>query len=219
MKYFACSSLVPTEKASGPYESVKVGLLNRVGRILTKIWIYQGEFIFLESTLKSESLDTHSHKHHIMKKKKFVLDPEKNGLSSKGYRTWIFFCCLRYFYIKMNTFQGYSCATGSSNIDPPIYRIHDWARASSNRISLLLRLYRFIGFKKHGYVFLPNLWEELYDGLLRLLQSSSCIPSYSYLIQIQKAILRISICFRRHGSETESNYVPYPKKDARNNWN
>jgi hypothetical protein len=28
-----------------------------------------------------------------------------------------FLCCFRYFYIKMNTFQGYSCS--SSNIDPP----------------------------------------------------------------------------------------------------
>jgi hypothetical protein len=27
------------------------------------------------------------------------------------------FCCFQYFYIKVNTFQGYSCA--SSNIDPP----------------------------------------------------------------------------------------------------
>jgi hypothetical protein len=37
------------------------------------------------------------------------LDPKKCDLSSKGHLTkQKKFCCFRYFYIKMNTFQGYS---------------------------------------------------------------------------------------------------------------
>jgi hypothetical protein len=47
-----------------------------------------------------------------------VLDPEKNDLSSEGHLTkTILIAVFGIFYIKMNTFQGYSCA--SSNIDPP----------------------------------------------------------------------------------------------------
>jgi hypothetical protein len=49
-----------------------------------------------------------------------VLDPEKNDLSSEGHLTkTLFIAVFGIFYIKMNTFQGYSCA--SSNIDPPYW--------------------------------------------------------------------------------------------------
>jgi hypothetical protein len=48
-----------------------------------------------------------------MKKKNLdpymVLDPPKNDLSSEGHLTKkLFFAFFRYFYIKMNIFQGYS---------------------------------------------------------------------------------------------------------------
>jgi hypothetical protein len=59
--------------------------------------------------LNSAPFDTH--KPHLYKKSLdpyIVLGPAKNDPFSKGHLTKkLFFCCFRYFYIKMNIFQGY----------------------------------------------------------------------------------------------------------------